>query len=63
MAKRSFESMTDELESILGQLADGNRPLGEMIKLYTRGMELVGKCRNRLNEAENILAEAGENEK
>ena len=62
MAKRSFESMTEELEDILRKLADGGRPLDEMIKLYTRGMELTGKCRARLDEAENILAAAGEKE-
>ena len=57
MAKteQSFEAMTQELEEILLILERGERPLEEMLQLYTRGVELTGLCRAKLNAAEAAL--------
>ncbi len=59
MAKRSFESMTEELEIILAELSQGDKPLDELLKLYARGMELTAKCRERLADAEEAVRKAG----
>ena len=55
MAKRSFESMTKELEDILNELESGQIKLDEMLKLYSRGMELTAKCRSRLADAKVMV--------
>ena len=55
MAKRSFESMTKELEDILNELESGQLKLDEMLKLYSRGMELTAKCRIRLDDAKVMV--------
>ena len=55
MAKRSFESMTTELEDILNELESGQLKLDEMLKLYSRGMELTAKCRTRLDDAKVMV--------
>jgi exodeoxyribonuclease VII small subunit len=59
-AKRSFEEMTAELEEILQVLERGEQPLEEMLRLYSRGVELAGQCRARLEAAEAVLSNAAE---
>jgi len=53
--EQSFEAMTKELEDILLILERGERPLEEMLRLYGRGVELIGLCRTKLNVAEETL--------
>lgn len=57
MAKKSFESIMEELEDIVSRLQKGDLALEESIKLYSKGMELAAKCRGRLEAAEKLLEE------
>ncbi|NLF80754.1 MAG: exodeoxyribonuclease VII small subunit [Clostridia bacterium] len=57
-AKRSFEEMTTELEEILLLLERGEQPLEEMLRLYSRGVELAALCRARLDAAEDTLQQS-----
>ena len=58
--EQSFEAMTKELEDILLILERGERPLEEMLRLYARGVELIGLCRAKLNAAEATLQAGAE---
>lgn len=56
--KRSFEEMTTELEEILQLLERGEQPLEEMLRLYSRGVELAALCRAKLDAAEDMLQQS-----
>ncbi len=47
----SFESNLKELENIVKQLEEDDCTLDESIELFSRGVELVKKCNNSLNNA------------
>ena len=55
--EQSFEEMIVQLEQILKDLEAGDKPLSEMISLYTQGVELAGLCRAKLDLAEEALEE------
>lgn len=50
-----FEDAMRELEEISDKLSAGNASLDEMMKLYTRGMELSKHCRKILSDYEAKL--------
>lgn len=48
----SFESAIERLEEIVRKLESGDASLDESIKLYSEGVELVGKCNKKLDDTE-----------
>lgn len=52
IAKMSFEDAMKELETVVGQLEQGNATLDQSILLYERGAKLREHCETRLREAE-----------
>jgi exodeoxyribonuclease VII small subunit len=60
MAKaKSFEEMIEELEKILTEMEQGEMPLAEMMKLYNKGIRLVGSCQTRLQAAQEKIDTQG----
>jgi exodeoxyribonuclease VII small subunit len=67
MAKRddkpmSFEEAMGQLEKIVEQIASGKIGLEETMDRYEHGMELVKKCRNILERAEQRIQVLSETE-
>lgn len=60
--KRSFDQLLEELEQTVAQLERGNIQLEEMLTLHAAGRELICRCRERLDAAEQALALATEGE-
>ena len=60
----SFEDKIIELESIVKELESGEVNLDDAINKYTKAMELVKDCNNKLTEVSDkvnkILADNGE---
>ena len=60
----SFEDKIKELESIVKELESGEVNLDDAINKYTKAMELVKDCNNKLTEVSDkvnkILADNGE---
>jgi exodeoxyribonuclease VII small subunit len=48
----SFEAAFAELEEVVRQLEEGNRPLDEAMALFERGTALAAACNTRLDVAE-----------
>ncbi len=48
----SFEAAFAELEEVVRQLEEGNRPLDEAMALFERGTALAAHCNARLDAAE-----------
>ena len=46
----TYEAAMSELRQTVAKLSEGKATLDESLKLYERGIELVGICENRLNE-------------
>ena len=46
----TYEEAMTELRQTVAKLSEGKATLDESLKLYERGIELVGICENRLNE-------------
>lgn len=46
----TYEECMAELRQTVNKLAEGKATLDESLKLYERGIELVGICENKLNE-------------
>jgi exodeoxyribonuclease VII small subunit len=53
----TFEEAQRELEQIVQRLESGDAPLDEALKLWERGEELYGFCRERLDAAEGKIEE------
>ena len=51
----SFEEMLQRLDIIVRALEKGDVPLEQSLALYTEGAELIRKCTERLNEAEQTV--------
>ena len=47
-----FETALAELESLVGQLEQGDLTLEDSLQRFERGVALVRSCRNTLREAE-----------
>lgn len=50
--KQSFESMMEELETIVRKLDNETVPLEEALELYQKGMKLSASCDETLKNAE-----------
>ena len=61
---KNFEESLQELETIVKELESGNVNLDDAINKYTKAMELVKDCNNKLTEVSDkvnkILADNGE---
>ncbi|MHC1626431.1 MAG: exodeoxyribonuclease VII small subunit [Methanoculleaceae archaeon] len=55
--EESYESMIEELKRIITRLEQGDAPLEECISLYERGIGIVKRCEQRLEEAELRITE------
>ena len=62
--EKSFEESLNELESIIKELESGEVPLDDAIEKYTKAMNLVKGCSEKLQNATDkvnkILTENGE---
>lgn len=60
----SFEEAMAQLETIVGQLEDGDVPLEKAIDLFQKGMRLSQMCGQKLEQVEQkiemIVEEGGE---
>ena len=52
----TFEKAIMELEETVKTLEKGDIPLDDAIKAYTRGMELIGLCNKKLDEAQGRIS-------
>lgn len=52
-----YEAAISELDSVLARLEDGKVPLEEAMRLYERGVGLVGRCSALLDGAERRVTE------
>jgi exodeoxyribonuclease VII small subunit len=48
----TFEDSLKQLETIVGQLEEGDLPLEESLKLFEEGMRLSAVCKEELEAAE-----------
>ena len=55
MAEKTFEENLEELEKIVNKLEQGEVPLDDAIKEFTKAMELSKKCDEKLKKAEESL--------
>lgn len=56
-AELSFEAAMSELEDVVGRLERGDVPLEEQIALLERGEALKKRCKTKLQEAEEKVAQ------
>lgn len=56
MAKLTFEESLEKLEGIVEKLESGDVPLDEAIDEFTKAMQLVKVCNEKLNSAEESIA-------
>ncbi|PCJ59437.1 MAG: exodeoxyribonuclease VII small subunit [Planctomycetota bacterium] len=64
MAKKSFESSLEELESLVEKLEENSVSLEETLKMYEKGIALFGTCESFLKKAEGkFKVLVGEEEK
>lgn len=56
MEDLSFEESLEKLEEIVNKLESGDVPLDDAIDEFTKAMELVKVCNNKLNNAEEAIA-------
>ena len=56
MAEKKFEEMLERLEAIVASLESGDLPLEESLKIFEEGMNLVGVCSKKLEEAEQKVS-------
>ena len=56
MQNLSFEESLEKLEEIVNKLETGDVPLDDAIDEFTKAMELVKVCNNKLNNAEEAIA-------
>lgn len=51
----SFETMMDRLQGLVGRLEEGNLTLEDSIRSFEEGMDLVRRCTEVLNQAEERI--------
>jgi len=51
----SFEQMIKQLESSIAEMEQGEMPLADLVDRYSHAMMLLGACREKLAQAEEIL--------
>ena len=50
-----FEKHLEELEKINEQMSSGELGLKKSIETFTKGIQLIEKCRKELNQAEQLV--------
>lgn len=60
---KKFEELLAELGEIVQALESGNLSLDDSIKQYQRGMELSALCKQKLQEAKEVVVTKMEEEK
>ncbi|MBN1355609.1 exodeoxyribonuclease VII small subunit [bacterium] len=55
--KMTFEACFTELEQLVNAFEQGQLPLSESVLLFERGMELVKRCTEELDQAEKKISE------
>lgn len=61
--KESFENSLDELESMVRELEEGEKPLEESLALFEKGIKLSATLSRQLEEAKHkveVLMKSGE---
>lgn len=56
--KLTFEESVSRLEEIIADLEDEQKPLDEMLAVYTEGVKLLGNCRAQLDKTEEKMQQA-----
>ena len=56
MPEKKFEEAMQRLEEIVQSLNSGDLPLEESLKIFEEGMNLVGFCNKKLDEAEKKVS-------
>jgi exodeoxyribonuclease VII small subunit len=56
MAKKSFESAIEQLDSIVKELETDDIPLEKAIKIFEEGIKLSQLCARRLDETEEKMS-------
>jgi exodeoxyribonuclease VII small subunit len=56
MAKKSFESAIEQLDSIVKELESDDIPLEKAIKTFEEGIKLSQLCAKRLDETEEKMS-------
>ena len=56
MAKQTFETAMNRLESIVRELESGNLTLDEALKRFQEGVKLSKFCSNKLDETEKKVS-------
>jgi len=56
MAKKSFESAIEQLDTIVKELESGEIPLEKAIKIFEEGVKLSQICAKRLDESEEKMS-------
>ena len=54
-AAQSYEAAFEELEALIARMESGQMPLEQLLQSYTRGAELLGYCRERLERVEQQI--------
>lgn len=54
-AVQSYEAAWAELEALIARMESGQMPLEQLLQSYTRGAELLGYCRERLERVEQQI--------
>jgi exodeoxyribonuclease VII small subunit len=53
----TYEKSLEELDNVLDSLEQGDRDLEETLVLYERGKQLLGHCRDLLDQAQLRVSE------
>jgi len=56
MAKKTFESAIEQLDTIVRELETGDIPLEQAIKIFEEGIKLSQLCTKRLDETEEKMS-------
>ena len=51
----TFEAMMERLQGLVARLEEGNLPLEDSIRSFEEGMDLVRRCTDVLNQAEERI--------
>lgn len=53
--KETFESALQKIESIVGEMENGEMPLDDLLKNYEQASDLIAFCLKKLDEAQGKL--------
>lgn len=51
----NLEKSLEELENIVSQLENGEKPLNDSLELFEKGIQLTKKCQKSLSQAEQKI--------